>query len=61
MILAASDQPRQNDRIPEVLRALSPLPCPVDLFVLTEAEVERARAAGDPLVGVALARGIDLI
>jgi predicted nucleotidyltransferase len=61
VILAASDQPRQKDRIPDVLRALSPLPCPVDLFVLTEDEVERARAAGDPLVGVALARGIDLI
>ena len=38
IILAASDHAQPRDRVPEVLRALSPLPCPLDLFVLTEAE-----------------------
>lgn len=61
VILESSPLARPRDRLPEVLRALAPLPCPVDLFVLTEAEVDGARAAGDPLVGLALARGIDLL
>jgi predicted nucleotidyltransferase len=61
VILESSPIARPRERMPEVLRALAPLPCPVDLVVLTEEEVERARVAGDPLVGVALARGIDLL
>src|SRR5262249_11728849 len=53
------DEPR--DRVPEVLRALSPLPCPVDLFVLTSDELERFRAEGSPFVRVALESGEDLL
>lgn len=43
-----------------MLAALSPLPCPVDLSVLTADEFERARGDDDPLVREALASGIDL-
>jgi len=53
------DQPR--DRVPGVLRALAPLPCPVDLFVLTADELERFRSEGSPLVRVALESGQDLL
>jgi predicted nucleotidyltransferase len=61
VVVDSSDQGEPRDRVPELLRALAPLPCPVDLFVLTRAEVERARAGDSPLVRVALATGIDLI
>ena len=53
------DQPR--DRVPEVLRALSPLPCPVDLFVLTCAEIERLKAKRSPLLRIAQSTGSDLL
>ncbi|MBI2963850.1 MAG: nucleotidyltransferase domain-containing protein [Deltaproteobacteria bacterium] len=59
--VAASVHPTPRDRIPDVLRALSPLPCPVDLFVFTSAEVERLREDGSPLVRVALEEGVDLL
>jgi predicted nucleotidyltransferase len=52
-------QPR--DRIPELLRALSPLPCPVDLFVLTTGELARLRKDGSPLLREILRAGIDLL
>lgn len=55
----SSLQPR--DRIPKVLAALSPLPCSVDLFVLTTGEFERARADGLPLVRETLAHGRKLL
>jgi HEPN domain-containing protein len=50
-----------RDRVPDLLRALSPLPCPVDLFVAIRDEFERARQERSPLVREALATGIDLI
>jgi len=56
---SSHDQPR--DRVPEVLRALSPLPCPLDLFVLTSAEVERYQAEGSPLLRIAVSEGMDLL
>ncbi|MGH9408392.1 MAG: hypothetical protein ACRD1V_02945 [Vicinamibacterales bacterium] len=40
---------------------LGPLPCPIDLIVLTAEEVERAQASGDPLVREALAHGMELL
>ena len=46
--------------VPEVLRAMSPLDCPVDLFVATADEFERAQRERDPLVREALAHGIEL-
>jgi uncharacterized protein len=56
---SAHAQPR--DRIPELLEALAPLPCDVDLFVLTERELARAVASGAPLVRTALSTGVDLL
>lgn len=53
------DHPRE--RIPEMLRALSPLPCSVDLFVLTSDEIERYSAEGSPLLRVAMSTGVDLL
>ncbi len=61
VVVESSHHAESRDRIPEILRALSPLPCPVDLFVLTEAEVERLSAEGSPLLRVALDTGLDLL
>ena len=38
LLVVVSDSPHcePRDRVPELLRALSPLPCPLDLHVLTE-------------------------
>jgi len=47
--------------VPDLLAAMSPVPGPVDAFVLTQAEFDRARAEGAPLVREALAKGIDLL
>jgi len=49
-----------RDRLPEVLRALSPLPCPVDLFVLTTAEIESGRAQRLAFLGMIERTGIML-
>ena len=48
-------------RIPDVLEALSPLPCPVDLFVCTADEFEVGRSGSTPLIREALAHGVDLL
>jgi predicted nucleotidyltransferase len=61
VVLAASEEPLGRERVPALLAALSPLPCSIDLVAFTIDELERARAAGDPLVREALATGIDLI
>jgi predicted nucleotidyltransferase len=59
--LASSPLPEPRDRIPEMLRVLSPLPCPVDLFVLTSREVEEHTRENTPLLREILAHGIDLL
>ncbi len=61
VILDSSPNREPRDRVPAILRALSPLPCPLDLFVVTIEEVERGRADGSPLLREALAVGIDLL
>ena len=61
VILDSSPHREPRDRVPGLLLVLSPLPCPVDLFVLTAAEVERAAEQGSPLLRVALATGADLL
>ena len=61
VVLAESDHAEPRDRTPEVRRALGPLPCPVDLFVLTGEEVDRYSRQGHPLVREALTRGRDLL
>jgi len=59
--VASSPYPEPRDRIPEMLRALSPLPCPVDLFVLTSEEAAVHAKANTPLLREVLAHGIDLL
>jgi predicted nucleotidyltransferase len=61
IIVENSPHERPRDRVPEMLRALSPLPCPIDLFVLTCDEMDRYRSEGSPLVRVALTSGIALL
>lgn len=60
IVVARSQHARGADRVPELLRALSPLPCPVDLFVVTTDELDRAQHEQSPLVREALAAGLDL-
>ncbi len=47
-------------RVPEVLRAFSPLPCPLDLFVLTTREIETHQATGARFLEAVLATGLVL-
>ncbi len=61
IVVASSEHQHMRDRLPGMLQALSPLPCPLDLFVLTADELETARGENAPLVREALANGIDLL
>lgn len=61
VVVSDSNHREPRDRVPEVLRALMPLPCPVDLFVLTSAELDRYACEGHPLVREAQERGRDLL
>jgi uncharacterized protein len=62
LVVVADSQHREpRDRVPQVLRALVPLPCPVDLFVLTTEELERYARERNPLVREALEYGRDLL
>jgi predicted nucleotidyltransferase len=61
VVLGDGSHPAPRDRVPDVLAAISPLPCPIDLFVLSAGEFERARRERIPLVREALAHGIDLL
>jgi predicted nucleotidyltransferase len=56
---SAHGSPR--DRVPSVLDALSPLPCPIDLFVFASAELAAMRTDGSPLIRTIDERGIDLL
>lgn len=55
---SAHAEPR--DRVPEILRAFTPLPCPLDLFVFTAAEVGRLRT-DSPILRLALREGVRLL
>jgi predicted nucleotidyltransferase len=59
VVLDHSPHARPADRLPEMLQALAPLPCPVDLFVLTRDELDRRRET--PLVREVLGHGIHLL
>ena len=61
VVLSESDHREPRDRVPEVRRALMPLPCPVDLFVLTSEELDRHTREGHPLVREAREHGRDLL
>ena len=58
--VATSPHAEPRDRIPEMLRAFRPLPCPLDLFVFTTEEI--ARFGEEPSVlRLALRCGLDLL
>lgn len=61
VILRSSEFEQPRDRVPAVLAAMSPLPCPVDLFVWTADELERAHREGAALVREAVENGLDLL
>ena len=61
VVVSSSPVLEPRDRVPEVLRALSPLPCPVDVFVLTTEEVERFGNQRSPLLRVVSSDGVDLL
>jgi len=56
---SAHDHPR--DRNPEMIRAMWPLVCPLDLFVYTTDELRQLTDARSPVVGTALRDGVDLL
>jgi len=56
---SAHEDPRE--RAVDVLRAMAPRPCPLDLIVYTTAELRELEAARAPLVMTALRDGIDLL
>lgn len=61
VVVGESEHREPRDRVPEVLRALMPLPSPVDLFVLTAQEIEQHAREGNPLLREALTHGRDLL
>ncbi len=61
VIIEQSAHLQPRDRVPELLEALAPLPCNVDLFVVTEAELARAQESGSPLARTATTTGVDLL
>jgi predicted nucleotidyltransferase len=61
IVVESSPHRYSRDRLPEALRALSPLPCAIDLHVLTVEEVDRFQREGSPLLRVALTTGHDLL
>lgn len=60
-VVLASGAARRRDRIPELLRLLSPAPLPLDLHPYTEEEWDRALEQGDPVAGLAEREGLDLL
>lgn len=54
LVLSSSPHERYFDRIPDFLGFFLDMSVPVDIFPYTEAEVERMRAKGNPLIRSAL-------
>ena len=61
VVLEDSTLADPRGHIPEVLRAMAPLPCPVDLFLITVGGLERAQHENSALARLALSTGIDLL
>jgi predicted nucleotidyltransferase len=62
LLVEVTESPHTHprDRIPDVLRALSPLPCPIDLTVLSSDEIASERTAGSAFLEAVLAQGVVL-
>lgn len=58
VVESSRDEPR--DRIPEALAAFRPLPCSLDLFVFTSAELRDLERAGSPVARTAREDGLVL-
>ena len=54
LVLSSSPHERYFDRIPDFLDFFLDMSVPVDIFPYTEAEVERMRRNGNPLIRTAL-------
>lgn len=61
VIVETSPHDHPRDRVPQMLFAFSPLPCPMDVFVLTTAEADRYQKEDAPLVRIATSTGVDLL
>ena len=61
VVVETSPHLLSRDRIPGVLQALQPLPCPVDLFIYTRKELGQLRKEGAAVVRIALEAGKDLL
>lgn len=61
VILQHSDIDRPRDRVTPLLAAMSPLPCPVDVFVWTVEEFRAAQRENSPFLREALTHGLDLL
>jgi len=61
VVVAESAHREPRDRMPELVRAMRPLPCPVDVFVLTTEELAEHTANGHPLLREVLEHGRDLL
>jgi predicted nucleotidyltransferase len=61
LVVVETSERRGRDRLPEILAAMSPLPCPVDLRVITVEELATAGQRGDPLLREVMKNGFDLL
>ncbi len=61
VIVGSTEHASRRDRVPEVLRALSPLPCPVDVHVMTGDEFERSYREENPFTREVVAHAMDLL
>ena len=59
--VTTSTHAEPRDRVAGMIRVLGPLPCHVDLFVLTSEEIARFSAEGSPLLRTILNDGINLV
>lgn len=61
LILLSSDNRRSIDRIPEYLKAFSMVQIGVDVFPLTEAELQQSLERGNAFLRGALETGVELV
>lgn len=59
--MTEADDQDPRDRAANVIQAMSPLACAVDVFVYSSAELESGEAGQSPVVTLAQRNGIDLL